>query len=293
MAKIILGPVQPDSLPHHRGAIYTRDTRYGPVVQAWPTRRKKTNDRQSVWWRGVFSIAAKMAADPISLDYQTAVEMVKGTEMVPRDWLMKCAYGTAYEIVMPDGQVLAPSYKGPPELDPDNPTVPPEEPEEQEMAWEWSLWDRAWTEALSSSNYAFKGAVITPTEDVQVKGIRVISGADSGKMYRLLVTRMQNAYTLGDIVLSADMAAPRTDRQLFEVIADLTLSKATDYCIMFGGIDQGPTYAMPIPFVVSTGFLWPVIHKSMARIMSDNPQPGNTIDQYTTATIPFAFKLKV
>lgn len=102
MAKVDLGPVAPRALPSVRGAFYIRDTRWGPRAQAWPKPRKNWSLLQKQY-RTRFAFAARMAATPYPLDYQTAVEMAKGTEQVPRDILTMAALGQYYEIVGPDG----------------------------------------------------------------------------------------------------------------------------------------------------------------------------------------------
>lgn len=293
MAKIRPGPLHPDAFPHHRGVLYTRDTRHGAVVQAWPTRRKKANDRQSVWWREVFKIAAEMAANPHPLDYGTAVEMVKGTEYVPRDWLMKCIYGNAYEVVLPDGTTMEVSDKGPPEDFMPSPQPPPTEPEGPEMAWQWSMTDTGWTASLDNAQFSFKGCVFVPKIAAICKGVRIIAAPVANEPHRLLLAKMQPGAKLGEILVSHDVTPTAFGRHLLDKPADFTLDPDTEYCVLFGRTSGTPQNVLQIPQPPQGYFLWPCTLKSRARIASLNPQAGDTIDISGGAAVPFGLLLDV
>lgn len=280
-------------MPLVRGVFYTRSTPWGAVAQSWPTNRKKTTDRQSQWWRDLFAIAAQMAANPESLDYQTAVEMVKGTEMVPRDWLMKCCYGTAYEVVLPDGTTMEASYKGPPELEPGPGPGPEPEPEEPEMAWQWSMWDKAMTAGLSALPEATKGTIFVPKIAAKCKAIRVVFNQVSGYTYRVTLANMETASKLGATIVSADFTSTLTGRQVFEMPAVVDLAVDTPYCVIVTATSQPGTYALPITFDMQPGWLWPVKVQSGARLASNNPQPGDTLIVSTVATIPIGLLVDV
>lgn len=86
-----------------RGNFYVRDTKWGAVAQVWPVKRGPPKTPYDFYKQKEFGIAARMAANPIDLDYGTAVEMVKGSTLVPRDFLLQCAYGRAYVIEQEDG----------------------------------------------------------------------------------------------------------------------------------------------------------------------------------------------
>lgn len=293
MAKIIPGPLHPEAMPHVRGVIYTRDTKYGPVCQSWPTKRKRTTDRSSVWYRELFAIAARMASNPHSLDYQTAVEMVKGTQYVPRDWLMMCIYGKAYDIEMPDGTVLVPTWKGPPELDPSIPPEPEPEPEEIEMAWQWSLYDKAWNDGNSTSSFAFKGSIFVPQVAAICKGIRVVAQVLASNNYRIILARMETATKLGEILVTHDIATTVQARALFEAPANLNLEAGKTYVCMMGRTSGSPTSQFQIPMPAAASFLWPCTLTTGARLASINPQPGDTLDVSAVGTIPFGLLLNV
>jgi hypothetical protein len=103
MAKVKLGNLSPGAVPLTRGGFLIRDTKHGPVAQAWPKKRGKAKTAADLWAQKRFGVAAIMAANPFWLDYLTAVHMVKGTTLVPRDWLMMCAVGKAYILQLEDG----------------------------------------------------------------------------------------------------------------------------------------------------------------------------------------------
>jgi hypothetical protein len=105
MAKVKLGNLSPGAVPLTRGGFLIRDTKHGPVAQAWPKKRGKAKTAADLWAQKRFGIAAIMAANPFWLDYLTAVHMVKGTTLVPRDWLMMCAVGKAYILQLEDGTI--------------------------------------------------------------------------------------------------------------------------------------------------------------------------------------------
>lgn len=98
-------PLAPGAVPTVRGRFYVRDTKYGTIAQAWPVKRGKATEGGRLWAEQQFRAAAAMSANPNWLDLGTAIEMVKGTTYVPRDFLMSCAYGLGYELRNPDGTV--------------------------------------------------------------------------------------------------------------------------------------------------------------------------------------------
>lgn len=105
MAKVKQFPLSPGAFSLARGRFVIRDTRWGQVAQKWPKKRPKAKEGGPLWHQQQFARAAVMAANPNPLDLGTAIEMVKGTTYVPRDFLMMCAYGYAYVLQGPDGQL--------------------------------------------------------------------------------------------------------------------------------------------------------------------------------------------
>lgn len=114
MAKIIPGNIAPDALPRVRGHMYARSTRYGVIAQAWPKKRGKPKDWNTYFLSTQFAKAAQMSANPEPLSYQTALFISHGTDYLPRDVLVRAAYGKLYEIVLPDGTVAQQASHGAP-----------------------------------------------------------------------------------------------------------------------------------------------------------------------------------
>lgn len=99
MAKVkrsaALGPSQ---VPFGPAGVLFRDTKHGLVVQAKPVKRLNRSKPYQFYREMEFGWAGKFASNPLPIDYETAVEMVKGTTMVPRDFLTQCMFGRAYII---------------------------------------------------------------------------------------------------------------------------------------------------------------------------------------------------
>lgn len=95
------GPAE--ELRASRGAFYIRATKHGLVAQAWPRKRGMATTGYDFYRQREFAIAARWASHPEPKMYQTAVEMTRGTEQVPRDVIMMAIMGTYYTFVLPDG----------------------------------------------------------------------------------------------------------------------------------------------------------------------------------------------
>lgn len=99
MAKITrMGNLSPGQVPLAPSGVVFRDTKHGLIAQAKPPKRLKRNKPYQFYREGEFGWAGRFAANPLPIDYMTAVEMVKGTQMVPRDFLTQCMFGRGYII---------------------------------------------------------------------------------------------------------------------------------------------------------------------------------------------------
>lgn len=112
----IITPISlaPGALPRIRGRVYARTTMWGVVAQAWPRKRGKPRSWTTHWQSQQFGLAARMAANSEPIQYQTAIEMTKGTGWVPRDILVRAALGLAYEVYQPDGTLCGVNDHGAP-----------------------------------------------------------------------------------------------------------------------------------------------------------------------------------
>lgn len=91
-----------------RGSIVFRETKWGLVAQAWPRPRKRQKTPAQRYDEASFGWAGHLAASPHPLDYESAVEWVRGTSLLPRDFLTMAALGLAFEIELKDGTVFTP-----------------------------------------------------------------------------------------------------------------------------------------------------------------------------------------
>lgn len=99
MAKIKrMGNLSPGQVPLAPAGVVFRDTKHGLIAQAKPPKRLKRNKPYQFYREKEFGWVGRFAANPLPIDYMTAVEMVKGTQMVPRDFLTQCMYGRGYII---------------------------------------------------------------------------------------------------------------------------------------------------------------------------------------------------
>jgi hypothetical protein len=89
--------------PRSKGDFIVLATPHGYVAQKWPKKRGPASTPYDLWRHKEFAWVANAVSSPYALDYGTAVEMVKGTTYVPRDFLMMCAYANAYDLYAPDG----------------------------------------------------------------------------------------------------------------------------------------------------------------------------------------------
>lgn len=103
MAKVYLLSPQQGNTPRSKGDFLVLATKHGWVAQKWPKKRGAAKTPYDRWRHKEFGLVANMVSSPIDLDYGTALEMVKGTTYVPRDFLMMCVFANAYVIKNPDG----------------------------------------------------------------------------------------------------------------------------------------------------------------------------------------------
>ena len=89
--------------PRSKGDFIVLATPNGYVAQKWPRKRGPASTPYDLWRQKEFAWVANAVSSPYALDYGTAVEMVKNTTYVPRDFLMMCAFANAYDIYSPDG----------------------------------------------------------------------------------------------------------------------------------------------------------------------------------------------
>lgn len=105
MAKVKPLSPSPGITPRSKGDFIVLATKHGYVATKWPRKRGAPKNPYDIWRQAEFAWVANAVSTPYPLDYGTAVEMVKDTTYVPRDFLMMCAFANAYVITGPDGTV--------------------------------------------------------------------------------------------------------------------------------------------------------------------------------------------
>jgi hypothetical protein len=114
VAKILPANLAPDALPRVRGVLLTRISRGVIVAQAWPRKRGRMTNPKVIFTSKQFSLAAQMAANPEPMSLITAMFLTKGSDWMPRDLLVRAAFGKAYEITLPDGTLATQNSHAPP-----------------------------------------------------------------------------------------------------------------------------------------------------------------------------------
>lgn len=111
MVKVTPDPLQPTAVIRSRGNFLEHRASDGSIhVQKWPRKRKRRSTPAQAYKEAEFGRVAQWAAAPEPVALQTAIELCKGTDNVPRDLIMQCSFGTMYDVYLPDG-TLAEKYR--------------------------------------------------------------------------------------------------------------------------------------------------------------------------------------
>lgn len=265
--------------PNARGRVVIRNTQWGVVAQAWPRKRSKRWSPSAYWWYTQFKIAAYMSSTAIDLDLATATEMAKGTQQVPRDILMMCAYGTYYTVTMPDGTVLQKSTKTAPENFQTTGTV------EMIDAAMWTDWAST---TFGTGAFAFKGVTLTPSSDIDVGMIVIRWNVNIAFAYRLVIAEINSTGQITAITASIAFAPAIGGSQNVSFLTDVTLQTGIRYAIMIGRTDGTGTYAFPIVSCPTPDWHGPIQGGPEARFAGVNPVVGSTLDLSLTLGLPIA-----
>lgn len=109
MAKIVPDPLAPDVIPRIRGVMLAQPTRAGVAVRAWPRAHGPARTAKEHYLREQFRMAARMAANPEPMSLATAIAHTADSNFLPRDLLVRAAYGKAYQVLLPDGTMMTPA----------------------------------------------------------------------------------------------------------------------------------------------------------------------------------------
>lgn len=284
MVKIYKADLDPKTFSHTLKGFYLK-TWNGRTVVARSPRFGPRNNRNSVWWRNQFTIAARMAASPLWLDYQAALGLSRGTEQVPRDILMMAAYGNLFSVELPDGTVTTVADHGPP---------PPQPIPEENLMQAWSSYDNPWSNTYSSFPKAFKGVIFTATANMEINGMNAIAGWIAGGTYRMLIAKLTGANVIDSIAVVSNKTISLTAHNNIYFAGTGTLEAGSKYFIAIGRTDLTGSYDMPVNNEKVAQWTAPVSRGTDANIASTNPTVGDALSTYgSLQTPPFGFNYKV
>lgn len=267
MAKVDIGQLSPDAVPRVRGRFLVRPWRGIWVAAKWPRKRGSSQHPNSVWTAQQWAYAARWSANPLPLDYATAVAMVEGTEWMPRDLLMRAYFGKAYEVVSPDGTVWTTNSHSPP---------PPRRPAVTQ--WQFNCFDQVDDTSTSTSAFAFKGQIFvaraTGTITASMARFTPVNGAN----YKMVLAVLDGSDVIQSIVSSTIQTIAGTERRWREFDLTAPITNGVRYCLMIGRTDGGNTYVLPLQVNINQRFQWPMSNVSIARLAQQTPAIGHTIN---------------
>jgi len=114
VAKILPANLAPDALPRVRGVLLTRISRGVIIAQTWPRKRGRMTNPKVIFTSTQFTYAAQMAANPEPMSLVTAMFLTKGSDWMPRDLLVRAAFGKAYQVTLTDGALATQNSHAPP-----------------------------------------------------------------------------------------------------------------------------------------------------------------------------------
>lgn len=103
--KLIPTGLSDEQVPFRLPGVTIRKTKAGWVGLKSPAYNPANRSELQDQYVQRFAFAARMASNPMAQEYETAREMSKGTEQVPRDILTMAAMGRYYVITRPNGSM--------------------------------------------------------------------------------------------------------------------------------------------------------------------------------------------
>lgn len=271
MVKVDLGNLAPNAWPRVRGVFLTQPGIAGPYIKAWPPRRGRNQSPNSIWTAKQWAYAARWAANVIDIDYATAVAMTAGTDWMPRDLLMRAIYGTAYEVVAPDGTVWSV-----------NPHSPPPPRRAAVTQWMFNQFDNANSTSTDAGAQCFKGGIITPREQIAVTGLRSIFTGVNTAQYKMVVCQLDAGNVIQAQVSSEVITVADTERRWREFSISATLFANIKYAILVGRTNGLATYAMPLALNAAPHWQFDVTQQGGARLANLVPNVGQTVTAVAT-----------
>lgn len=277
--KIKSAQLSPYTLSHMlKGVVVVADPKRGVIIRSRPTRKKPRTLLQKQYSRR-FGFAGAMASNSEVMQLQTAIEMSKGTEQVPRDILTMAALGNYYILLNQDGtewdHVEGPVYKG--------------------RKWktsEMEIWTRYNT--INSTGYgtsarAFKGFTFTPLRTLEVTGFKVVLQTLATASYQIAVGIENASHVIQSISKSSIQFGGISVHNVLHFEMPFTFSQNNSYFLMVGRTDGAGSYALPIAGSTEDALTFPHTLGGGVAYNSVNPVVGNTLFFSAGATQPFGF----
>ena len=274
--KIKYAPLDPNALTTVLGGSYIRNTKHGIVIQRKPSHNKGLNSPVAKAWQTRFGFAATMASSATSMEYETAFEMSKGTEQVPRDILTMAALGDYYLITNPDGWQW-----------PKNPSpILFDRAELGETMWEWSQHDAAWTTAMDATARATKGVLFTPPFNDKFYGVRTIFTGVVNAIYRLYHGTTNAGNIIQTITASNPKVTTAAGLQLQQFVITSQFEAGVKNFFLLTRTDNVAAYALPINVQTVQRWQFPLQHQGFITLLSVAPAVGNTLTIAAAASCP-------
>jgi hypothetical protein len=282
--KVEDAPQDPDAPVRAPGFYYVRTWKGRTIIQTWPKKGARKVTQQEWWWRAQFGLAGRMAANALSLDYQTAKFLTQGTTMVPRDALTAAIYGRFFELEGPgDTQWKYNDHAFPG-------GGPPPPPDGAEFMWYENSGRESAGGSASSTAYATKGNCITPLIDLNIRGLRFfINSMSTGQQYRATLWNQPGNTNVGTLIAEDYRLAPAngTYGLQFDISADIPAGQRV--MMLVSRTDQTDTFQLPI-FVSPPRWIFPCLNHGTFQIAKANVQAGDPIGTIGTDSYGCAFK---
>jgi hypothetical protein len=269
MAKIYPANVAPDALPRVRGILLSRISRGVAIAQKWPRKRGPSETPQQVYLTQQFSRAAHMAANAEPMSAETARFFSKDTVWLPRDLLVRAAYGNLFEIILPDGTKAyqtSHAYPG---------TVTPEDLRVRQ--YHPNLTSGVLALANSTSSFATKGVLVIPDQDTDIEAVVFPFTPVSGATYVARVLALDAALVITAVETGPAKTISGTLKKPYEFEIGTAMLAGTRYAICLSRTDGADNYALPCVASANANFLWPCRDLGYSRIAKAIPLIGDTV----------------
>lgn len=320
MTKVDPGSLVPFTFPRSRGNVLYRRTKHGLVAGKWPRKRGKAAEGGNLYRQLEFGLVASWASTPEPIAFRTAIEMVKDTTYLPRDYLMMCAYGTYYDLQFEDGTIW-PKYRQVTvnaQLTLDQVTethgalmyrapigwlglnigstgqvltvvdgAPEWRPPEGGSASTFSGYLQNYRTGTSTSAYAAKGITIQPRIDMNHQTGWISASEINGATYEMQLWTLSGSNLGTKLASSTPWTASVTQliTRTYSLDSDITLTTGTKYLILLVRTDATDTTNNGASAASFMSTSVPLIDRPEAVLVPrKNPASGNAITNVGTGS---------